>query len=190
MNRGNFAAGTPFLPHLLDWQTNNISQVDLAVDDIIEMLIVPTNHFFNGLRLDVTAHDDRMAGATVELEGTLYTPDITDPDNTVTESDVTEITTAATAQSVGPIALDVPSTNIVWLNKAVNGYNTPMYVAPVLRTVNGKDYFYETGAMVLGLRILSLPTGNTNEPIIKISTIRNAIFMSLILHGFECPGFL
>jgi hypothetical protein len=206
--RADFVASEPLFPSVLQRQFNNLKHFKPAVGDMLQLIVVPTNHYLFGVRFDVGDVDPNMAGATVAITGVRRRVDPTDPDNAYIDTEDTFFADAATAQSIADIPLDEPSSTVLWLTKIVgggatgtippgtdsgggtlqngasSGFVVPYYVEPELVTVDGVPEFYETGGLILCLKVKSLPS-DTN---IHLCDMLVDCYMSTIISGFECKS--
>jgi hypothetical protein len=151
----------PVNPTILTWQRNNLRHFKPGVGDIVELLIIPTNHWISFVRFDVTKADSRLAVMTSSITGMRYRVDNSagkDPYKDFVAAEETEFATAAAAQGLSPIPLDAPGSQFLSLLKAGNvditadtpvgggpisvtsasGYVTPYYVEPEFVVPNGK----------------------------------------------------
>jgi hypothetical protein len=165
------------------------------------------------LRFDVNGTDKFAAGATVVLTAQRVSVSTTDPYHSYTFTEITDITDAQTAQGITPISLASPSSTIVWLSKidalsgtisgtatgtvvtgtvdSGTGYVKPLYVEPEFWTdSNGVVHRFETGGLLLGIKIVSLPTTVApNTAPIAIWDILNDFYLTTRVVGFDCPNF-
>jgi hypothetical protein len=179
-----YAAGCPLKPNELAWQKTNLKYAKLDVNDVIQMIVVPTNHWIDMVRFDVNNHDDRLAGATVSITGQRLRVDPNDPYNKFLDPEEDPIfEAAATAQGVVPIPLATPSSTILWLSQissatitgtippgtdaaggvidagTATGFVQPLYVEPEFYAdPAGTLKRHETGALILGIKIVCMPT--------------------------------
>ncbi|MDR1872020.1 MAG: hypothetical protein LBS60_08935 [Deltaproteobacteria bacterium] len=207
----NYPAGCPLKPRELQWQRDNLKFANLAVDDIIQMIVVPCNHWIEMVRFDVNNADPTMAGVTVAMTGQLVQVDPTDPYNKfLPPVELPIFADAATAQGITPIPLHVPSSTVLWLsqiasatvtgdipagtdagggtltNGAASGFIQPLYVAPEFHDDNSVPPIprrHETGALILGIKIVALPTG------IKIEDALYDFYLTSRVTGLACPSF-
>jgi hypothetical protein len=183
-----FAAGAPLIPGVLPWQAINLRAAKPVVGNVIQMIIVPVNHFIHYLRIDVADADTNLAGATVQFAGQWYKESATDP-TVFNLSACTEIADAITAQSSAVISLAAQSTNFLSVALVEDDYVQPLYVKPqfVTVTTNGVAEIKrcQGGALILGVQIKSLPT-NTK---FSISDFAGSLYLTTRIEGFECPAF-
>jgi hypothetical protein len=204
--RADFTASEALYPAVFEKQRNAFhdSLVGGAADvgRTIQLVIVPVNHYLMGVRFDVAEPDPNMAGATVAITGQLVTESLTEPYDEFDIAEDPEFAAAATAQGLADIPIAVPSSNTLWLAKvggsAVSGsanlttgdvtgtaggsYLTPYYVAPQVRVdSDGHTHLLERGALLLGLKIKSLPT----DAKYKIWDMANPMFLSAIITAFN-----
>lgn len=174
----DYPAGCPLNPRGMRWQRNNLKHANVGAGDIIEMIVVPTNHYVQYVRFDVVMPDARLAGATVEVTGNRYLVDTADVSKfTVAEDPAFH--NSQTDHGIPPIPLDVPSSSVFSMvgtspvsatvdTTASNAatpvtstgtqYSFPYYVAPQFITVDGVLERFEAGALLLGIKILTVPT--------------------------------
>jgi hypothetical protein len=190
-----YPAGQVLAPAYMKWQYNNIKAAKLAVGDVIQMLLIPTNHWVEYVRFDVCKADTNMAGATVTFAGLNYNVDPADPYDNWLVTDDADVTAAVAAQSIVPIPLDVPSSTFLSLVKTSvyidvdaaadytpAGYIMPKYVPPEFATVNGELKRFQTGGFMLGIKIVTLPT-NTD---LGIEDALHDFYLTTRVNGFEC----
>ncbi|MDR1314797.1 MAG: hypothetical protein LBQ12_14190 [Deltaproteobacteria bacterium] len=181
--KGTFAAGYPLIPHLTTWQQVNIRAFNPGVGDVLQMLVVPCNHYIESIRLDVVIEDPLLAGTTVAIAGQWIQESATDPTQFgVTPS--TEIAAAAAAQSGTGISLAVKSSTVIWLNQDVGGYVQPLYVKPALIVPPGKTRteWFQGGGLILGLKIEAITANMT------LDRMPGAVFLTTRIDGYECPS--
>jgi hypothetical protein len=202
----SFAAGAPLKPSELGWQKDNLAYADLMVGDTIQMVLVPTNHWIDSVRFDVNNHDPRMAGATVEITGQRIRVDPSDPNKFLAAAVVADFAAAIAAQGVSPIPLDMPSSTVLWLSKILaggatgdapagggpitnggaSGYVTPLYVEPeFVPDASGIPRRYETGGLLIGVKILTLPTTGA-----RVADTGNDFYLTTRVTGYDCPSFI
>jgi hypothetical protein len=212
--KASFAAGYPLVPSKLEWQQINIRAARPEVGDVIQMIIVPCNHYIQSVRLDVTERDKAMAGATVSVAGQWIRRDPAKPDVFLT-TPCLEIEDALTAQGITPVSLSVPSSTVVWLTRTggpvtgtvtgtadtvtgaitataavdTSGYAVPLYVAPqIIVSGNPPDEVYswhQGGALLLGIRLETTPTSGAG-----LDSMLGGIYLSTRIDGYECPAFV
>jgi hypothetical protein len=200
-----FAAGYPFAPRDLEWQGVNVRAGRPDVGDMLQMIAVPCNHYIQSVRLDVLEADPRMNGATVDIAGQWIREDPAEPARFIA-TDSLEIDDARTAQGITPVSLSAPSSTVVWLTRTggaaagtisgtadaggtvtgsasvdTSSYAVPLYVPPVF--IGGERH--QGGALVLGLRIKSLPT----LPDTGFDSLQGALYLTTRIDGYECPAF-
>jgi hypothetical protein len=181
-----------------------------GVGDIIEMIVVPTNHYIEYLRFDVCMADANMLGATVAMTGVRYRVDNTkDPYRDFTVTEDPDFAAAATAQGIADIPLDVPSSTFLSLLTvgsmdinatapsgggavtvtSAGGYAVPKYVEPEFLVPNipgagpAKERF-QTGALVLGIKIKTNPTDAKK----KIWDAGHSFYLTTRISGFDSPN--
>jgi hypothetical protein len=182
----DYPGGCPFKPSELTWQRDNVRYAALGQGDILQMLQIPCNHWISLIRFDVNNADPRMAGATATITGQRVRVSTADPYNVFTTATEPLITAAVTAQGVPAIPLDVPSSTIVWLSDVSTGYAVPLYVEPeFVNDVSGVPRRHETGALLLGIRIASMPSDTS----VKIEDAQNDMYMTTRVTGLACPSF-
>ena len=196
-NLKDYALGYPLIPKDFEWQRRALVSV-AAVGDIIQMIVVPCNHYVDFLRFDVASADEANASATPPYLGltgltAALTAQRVEWNFTTRQFDFTEIpdiTAALTAQSLpASIPLDVPSSTFVSLLRVDSGYVQPLYVEPLIGTTAptppataGLPYWLESGAVILGLKITALPAG------ISLVSARNSFFLAARIRAFDCPA--
>jgi hypothetical protein len=185
--KATFTAGYPFVPSRLSWQQVNVRAFKPVVGDMLQMIVVPVNHYIQSIRLDVNAEDPGMAGATVDIAGQWIAEDPGDPTRFVVTPS-TEIDAAAAAQSGQGISLAVQSSTVIWLAKIDSGYVAPLYVPPQFITPPSPNNVltrYQGGGLILGLKISALPTGGET-----LDHLGGALYLTTRIDGFECPAFV
>jgi hypothetical protein len=206
----DYPAGCALRPGFLDWQRYNLLANEPEVGDIIQMIVVPTNYYIHCVRFDVNSIDTRLAGMTGIVTGQRVSVDPSNPSRyTVTE--IPDITDAATAQGITSIDLDTPSSTMVWLDKVTNvsgtisgnapngggaitggvidagasGYVIPLYVEPeFVPDANGDLVRYETGALILGLKLLT-----PASPAFPIWDTTSDFYLTTRVTSHACPAF-
>jgi hypothetical protein len=181
-------------------QFNNIKHFKPDVDDILQLVLVPCNHFLIGVRFDVSDEDPNMDGALVRIAGQRVAVDPTNPDSYLI-SELPDFDDAAAAQGLGDIPLDVPGSYVLWLAKLSNGgatgdapagggpitsggatgYFQPLYVPPETINYAGKTKHYMTGGLYLGLKVVHQPT----DVAYTIGDMTNTCYMGAHIFGFE-----
>lgn len=175
---GYFTQGMPIRPAIMKYQFNAMAAADLKVGDIIRCIVVPADHYIRQINFKSLDADALVAGATVALTAQLVTKTA---ESTFTFTEVDDIEDALASQSLSAaVALDKPFNIVLSLEKSVGVavgdpptttlYNKPLYVEP-------------NTALVLGVRIVSLPT----DPAFKIEQSTSGWYMSAKYEGFECP---
>ena len=193
-NLKDYAAGFPLAPADSEVQRNALRSANPQVGDILQLILVPTNHYVDFLRFDVHLADvanttttppyPGMTGATVSLtaQQVVYNPTTQEYDF----AEITDVTDAVSAQSLpAAIPLDVPSSTMVSLLRVEAGYVQPLYVEPVLRTIAGPPLTYfrdETGGIILGLKIAALPAD------VKLDLALNDCYLTARVRAFDCPA--
>jgi hypothetical protein len=187
--KATFAAGTPLLPSKLTWQKINLEAAKLAVGNVIQMVIVPVNHYINYIRLDIADADKNMAGATVNFAGQWYAESAADP-TVFTLTASSEISTAVTDQTIAAISLAAQSSTLLTVTMVEDDYVKPLYVPPRFITtgagVSQVTTRYQGGALILGVQIKSLPS----DPKFKISDFAGSLYLTTRIEGFESPAFI
>ncbi|MDR1308539.1 MAG: hypothetical protein LBL95_01355 [Deltaproteobacteria bacterium] len=201
--RGDFAASAPMWPRVFEKQRNAFLDSRPADGNVIQLVLVPVNHYFWGVRVDVAEPDEDMAGATVSIAGQLFAEkDAESGEFTLTEDPAFAL--AAQAQGLANIPLDVRGSYVLWMGRVAGGgivdgtvtggavvdgsvaggYVMPYYVAPVEKTTSGatpEKVLLERGALVLGLKIESPPSNSD----VKIWHMRHPVFMSAVITAFN-----
>jgi hypothetical protein len=186
--KATFAAGYPFIPHLLEWQRINVRAFKPVAGDVLQMIVVPVNHYVESVRLDVRVDDPLLAGATVAITGQWIREDPVDPTLFVATPS-TEIDTAAAAQTGTGISLTVPSTNVVWLSKVGgSGYVEPLYVEPqyLPAPATAGARLYQGGGLVLGVKLTALPSAAN----VGLDMLPGGLYLTTRIDGYECPAFV
>ncbi|MDR2198261.1 MAG: hypothetical protein LBR53_02180 [Deltaproteobacteria bacterium] len=207
--RVDYAAGTALRPSEVEWQRKNLLASSPGVGDTIQMLKVPTNHWIYVVRFDVNNADPKLEGATAAITGQRVNVNPADPYNKYVLKTDPEFAAAAKAQDLAPIPLDKPGSQVLWLNKifthgvmvdapavggpsnnvTLTGYVMPYYVAPEFITFgtppNGEIVRFETGSLLLGIKILSLSTAN---PSVNIWDSTTDFYLTTRVIGFACPS--
>jgi hypothetical protein len=184
----DYAAGMPFKPSELGWQRTNLKHARPVVGDVIQMIVVPCNHWITTVRFDVGKPDARMAGATVAITGQRVAPAAADPYDWRLFTTTVEplFAAAATAQGVAAIPLDVASSTRLNLMAVTAGYAEPLGVEPVFHAnAAGVLERHETGALILGVRIVSMPTDLN----LGIEDALNDFYLTTRITGLQCPSF-
>lgn len=182
--------GMPVIPFDFEWQRNNIKAANPQVGDFIQLILVPVNHYVDAVRFDVNAPDPGLAGATVAISAQKVEWD--PATRAFVWAEITDVADAATAQSKDtPIALDVPSSTTIFLSETSTGYAVPLYVEPLIvvsGTAPNLNYVrHESGGIMLGLKILSLPAPSVTAHT-SLEQAINDMYMSAKIHGFDCPA--
>jgi hypothetical protein len=162
-------------PRFSNYQYNNLKYANVVEDSIIEMILIPINYYIGPIRFDVNRYDASMAGATVEITGVRYRVDSTNPTGNWIATEDTFFHTAHVNQAIAPIPLDVPSSTVLYTGMATSvvaadgvalgaQYFKPYYVEPEFVGTGADKARYETGALLLGLKIIDMPT-NTDVKI-------------------------
>jgi len=190
----NFAAGFPFIPSEIPYQRDNITKVQpegLAVGDILQMIVVPCNHYVRSVRFDIGQPDALLAGCTVELvaQSVEWDPTANSNRGGFVLTELSDISDAAAAQGVSaPIDVSEPFSVVVWLDKVVNGYAQPLYAVPIFTTtgsgVDAVTIRHQSGGIILGVKIVSLPT----DADYGVHMARNDWWLTSRIEGFESPG--
>ena len=199
-----YPAGCPLAPRRLRWQFDNLKQARLAADDVIDMILVPVNHWIDYVRFDVVEADPQLAGATVIVTGTRATVDPADPDRLCVLAEDPTFIAAQAAQGITDIPLDVPSSTFFSMVQLVagdvqgtantstgvltvtssTGYISPYYIPPEFVTVGARLQRYQTGGLLLGIKILTVPT-DTN---VSVHNARHDFYLTTRVTGFESPA--
>ena len=199
-----YPAGCPLAPSRMKWQRDNLKAAAPGVDDCIDMILVPINHWIDYIRFDVVMEDTTMAGAEIIPTGCLYTVDPANPTKAYIRTEYPFFVNAAAAQGVTSIPLDVPSSTFISVTTLVNaniqgtapngggaititsadGYVRPYYVAPEFVTVSGELRRFQSGGLLLGIKILSEPT-NTDY---HVWDAWHDFYLTTRVTGFESPA--
>lgn len=189
-----FAAGFPFIPSEIPYMRDNITNAQpdgLAVNDIMQMIVIPCNHYVDSIRFDIGQPDKNLAGCTVELVAQAVEWDPTANSNRggFVLNEISDISVAATAQGVStPIDVSEPTSVVIWMGNVVNGYAHPLYAAPIFTTTGSGAgatiVRHQSGAIILGVKVISLPT----DAEYGIHMALNDWYLSCRMTGFEAPG--
>jgi hypothetical protein len=184
----DYAAGMPFKPSELGWQRDNLKFARLGAGDVVQMIVVPCNHWITMVRFDVGTADPRMIGATAEITGQRVEPAAADPYDWRLFTTAVEplFATAAAAQGLTPIPLDVPSTTVLQLTDVSTGYAVPLSVDPAFHMDPDMTLKrHETAALILGIRIVAMPTDTS----VMIEDAYNDFYLTTRITGLQCPSF-
>jgi hypothetical protein len=186
----DYPAGTPLKPSELLWQRDNLRVTSLAAGDTIQMIVVPCNHWITMMQFDVGTEDARLAGATVQFNVQVVQPAAADPFDwrQFTTAVDPRFTAALTAQSPPAVPLDVPGTSRIYLTDVSTGYAVPLTAEPVFypdSNVPPVPRRHETGALILGIKIVTMPTDAT----VKIEDATNDFYLTTRVTGLQCPSF-
>lgn len=189
---GYYTGWMPIVPAIMPGQKNAFRNGPIAVDDIIQCIWIPVDHYATFLNFKVQGEDPRLAGATVSLTAQTVTMTNGEP----VYAEIQDVENAAAAQGYSaPIAIDTTSNTFISLMRVassaslavtgtndagsntvtgtatgeVAGYVRPLYSAPNVVTV-------------LGLKIVALPTDDN----VTLDMMNNAMYMSAKIEGFEC----
>lgn len=198
---GYFTLGMPIVPKWMPYQRAALADAALAVDDIIQCLWIPADHYAKFLNFKVVGDDPDLDGATVTLTAQSVT---VDQNGAFVYTEISDIEDAAAAQGAGaPIALDTDSNTMISLMKVAtlaeldvtasgNAVDTPGTVN-VTGTAEGDvvgyvQPLYSTPEnwILVGLKIASLP----HDVTVSLADAKNGWFLSLKVEGFECPMYL
>jgi hypothetical protein len=211
----DYPGGCPFKPSELEWQRDNVRHARLDAGDTLQMIVIPVNHWIHVVRFDVNAADPRMAGAAVDLVAQRVRVDPAAPYDPArfTVADDPAFAAAVAAQVAAPIPLDTPGSAVVWLwsltaaaslavtgtadlatgavagtaSGSASGYAVPLYVEPefVPDPVTGEIARHQTGALILGIRVASMPT----DASVRIEDALNDFYLTTRLTGLQSPSF-
>lgn len=181
----------------MTWQRHALEDKKPKVGDVIDMIVVPEDHYCSAINLKIAECDPKIAGLTVSLVGRMVSYNA-ENDQYELEDDTT-VEEAAEAQGyTAPIAVDKPANVFVSLlkvaggtvtdGKTAAGYAVPFYVAPAAVTpmpaeVRSNCETRRSNALYLGLKIESMPTDSN----VTLAMVRNSWWMSAKIMGFECP---
>ena len=194
-NVKDYTAGFPLIPADNEAQRNALKTANPQVGDILQLILVPTNHYVDFLRFDVHLADianttstppyPGMTGAAVALTAQRVEYNPTTQEYEFTE--IPDVTDALAAQGLpATIPLDMPSTVMVSLLRVEAGYVQPLYAPPILRTIAGPPVTYfrdETGGIMLGLKITALPAD------VHLELALNDYYLAARVRAFDCPAF-
>lgn len=182
---GYFTLGFPFRPHNagMTWQEKALAEAPIAVDDIIQMIGIPEDHFVTDINFKIIESDPNLAGATVSL--TAQTIGV-NPAGAYVFTEIPDVANAVAAQG-GPatIAVDQPANVYVSMRKVDNGYAVPLYAKPSLPAGLGGNPGVVGTPLLIGLKIESLPT----DPNVTFDMAQNGWYLSVKIQGFESPAF-
>ena len=202
--RVSYALGCELAPSRIGWQLDNLKAAKPTVDEAIDMILVPVNHYIEYLRFDVIGYDPRMAGATVTFTGARYTVNPADFNDFIRTEDPFFVN-AATAQGITAIPLDDPSSTFISVMTLQNadiqgtapggggaititsadGYVLPYYVPPEFTGATAAERRrHQTGGLLLGIKILTEPS-DTN---VRVWDCRHDFYLTTRASGFESPA--
>lgn len=208
---GYFTIGTPIRPRLMTWQRDALRCNEVAVDDILQTVWIPVDHYATYVNFKSLDTDERMAGATV----TLTVQEVTrNEDGVYVYEEVADMEDALAAQDLGdPIPLDAPFNVMVSLLRVVSAPSLTGSATPSL-TVTGtanldtgvvtgtatgnvssaiagttlgyvRPLYSDPGKVyMLGVKVLSLPT-DTN---VGLADSVSGWYQSTKIEGFESPS--
>ncbi len=212
-NLGNFTLGMPVRPNGvgMEWQRKAMDEAGRPeVGDVMQLIVVPHDHFVTALNFKVADPDARLAGAAVKL---VVQSGVFNADGEYVITTLDTLDTAMKAQGLtNAIALDNPSNTFVSLlslaspggtdgataaikahnadsNQAAyqatvsGGYIVPLYANPTVPAAAGSTSPEYGRDLIFGLEILSLP----NDPTVSLAMAQNGWYLSLKAGGFECP---
>lgn len=178
---GSRCISTPIIPAQMEWQRDNLYTDDPQVGDILRLFAIPCDHILETVRFDVNDFDAGLAGAT----GILTAERVTiNAQGNFDWTEISDITDAMTAHGVTSIPLDVPGTFFASLIKerpASSGYMAGLYSAPI---IDPTTYDRSIPALMIGLKILSLPT----DPEVKLYQALNDFYFAGHVKYFESIG--
>lgn len=175
-NRGQIGGG-------MLWQKKALADKNPDVDDFIDLIVVPQNHYVTGINFKIMASDAHMAGAAVALTARKLTYSA---DGTYELEEISDITDALAAQSQpSSIPVDVPCNVFVSTVSTDTGYAVPLYANPTVppTTEGGEPTFGSD--LILGVKVVSLPTDSNY----KLHHMLNGWYLSVKVAGFECPTY-
>lgn len=183
-----FTMGAPVRPNRgsyggMLWQKKALADKNPQVDDFIDLLIVPQNHFVTALNFKIMESDAHMAGASVALTARALTYQA---DGTYTLEEISDVEDATAAQSVGSIAIDKPCNVFVSLMKVDGDYMVPLYANPTVPGAEEDDAPTFGRDLILGVKVVALPTDNKYQ----LQHMLNGWYLSAKVAGFECPTYL
>lgn len=183
-----FTLGMPVRPNggITDgmrWQRNALSEKVLAVDDVIDLIAVPQNHYLEYINFKIMESDALMAGASIAL--TLYELKYNEKGE-ATYTELPDIEDALVAQSVTtPIPIDKPCNVFASLIKTDTGYAVPVYANPTIPPADMSSQPTFGRDLIISAKIVALPTDNT----VTLAHMQNAWYLSAKIAGFECPTY-
>lgn len=178
-----FTLGMPVRPNLvgMDWQRKAFADKNPQVDDFIDLLVIPEDHFVTAINFKIVESDARMAGATVALSARTVQLNAA---GEFVYTEIPDVEDAVAAQAVNsPIPVDKPYNAFVSLVKADGGYAVPLYAAPSLPAADEASSPVFGKTLVLGVKVVSLPTDNK----VSFQHMMNGWYLSAKVQGFECP---
>lgn len=183
-----FTMGMPVRPNNgvsggMLWQRKALEDKNPQVDDFIDLLVIPQNHYVTYLNFKIMGVDPNMAGAAVALTARELKYSNTG-EYTITE--ISDVETAVTAQSIASsIPIDKPCNVMVSLVSTDTGYAVPLYAGPTVPPASDSDQPTFGRDIILGVKVVSLPTA----PDVKLCHMLNAWYLSAKVAGFECPAY-
>jgi hypothetical protein len=196
-------ASQPLFPSINEIQRKTILHFKPEEGEILQLLLIPCNHYVTAVRFDISQDDPDMAGATVSIAGQMVTADPDDPETKYDVAEDQEFEDAATAQGLSDIPLHKASTNVLWLSKlvgggatgtapggtdggpitdgAATGYVIPYYVPPQTLPWKAKNRNFMTGGLLLGVKIKSAPTNSA----VTLADMKACCYMGATIFGFD-----
>lgn len=170
---GYFTNGFALTPVDSEVLRNKLECADLAVGDIIRLIILPPSSFATFVDWRMTGEDANMAGASFSLvmEEVTWDPDT----RTATYTEMPILDTALSDQGItNSIPADAESGEFFSLVGPRNGstFVLPEYAAP------------DSGGIAFGLKVESLPT-NTDFSIADMAT---RFWLCVKMQGIETPA--
>lgn len=206
-----FTLGMPVVPNGvgMEWQRKALMDQNPQVDDFIDLIVVPEDHFVTFINFKIMQSDPRMAGATVALAARTVEYN---EDGELVYTEIDDVEEAVAAQGItSPIPVDKPYNAFVSLLKIggssltgsvtgtvsdsnvtgtissgeASGYVMPLYSKPYKPAADADGSPVAGKTVILGVKIVAMPTDN------KVSwhMMRNGWYFSAKIQGFECPTY-
>lgn len=183
-----FTMGMPVRPNNgltggMLWQKKALADKDPQVDDFIDLLVIPQNHYVTSLNFKIMESDAHMAGASVTLSARELK---SDGKGGFTLTEISDVEDALTAQSVTtPIPIDKPCNVYVSLVKTDTGYAVPLYANPTIPAADDSSVPTYGRDIIIGVKVVALPTDSR----FKLHNMLNGWYLSAKVAGFECPTY-
>lgn len=194
-NLGHFTLGMMIRPNGeenvgLPWQRKLLEDTDPQVDEFIDLIVVPADHYVTMLNFKIAEEDKSFAGATVQLCARTVQ---LQADGTYKYQELTDVNAAVKAQGLTEnIDVSKPCNIMVSLmkvtgkvsNTSCTGYAVPLYATPTINAASGGSATFSK-TILLGLKVKTRPTDSK----VNWSMIKKGWYMSAKIQGFECPTF-